>query len=138
MTADGGLWLHWPRTTMPSTPRKLTTHQKTVLIQVLLSFPEQQVIVCYDPSAADALAYAHDFLTVFKAIGWDVNGAPSEMSNGKFEGLAFVLSGKTALPPGAEALRDVLRIYGMEIAILSDSIRDLSPTGFVLAVGPQA
>ncbi len=120
---------------MPSTPRKLTTHQKTVLIQVLLSFPEQQVIVCYDPSAADALAYAHDFLTVFKAIEWDVNGAPSEMSNGKFEGLAFVLSGKTALPPGAEALRDVLRIYGMEIAILSDSIRDLSPSGFILAVG---
>ena len=47
-----------PATTMPSTPRKLTTHQKTVLIQVLLSFPEQQVTVCYDPSAADALAHA--------------------------------------------------------------------------------
>jgi hypothetical protein len=68
---------------MQPTPRKLTTHQKAVLIQVLLAFPDQQVGVCYDPSATDALSYAEDFLTVFKVIGWKVNeGAPFEAVNG--------------------------------------------------------
>jgi hypothetical protein len=64
---------------MQPIPRKLTTHQQAVLIQVLLAFPEQEVGVYYCASASDALGYAQDFLTVFKAIGWKVNeGAPSE------------------------------------------------------------
>ncbi len=49
---------------MQLTPRKLT-HQKAVLIQVLITFPDQQVGVSYSPSASDALAYAEDFLTTF-------------------------------------------------------------------------
>ncbi len=60
---------------MQSTPRKLTTHQKAVLIQVLLAFPEQQVGVCYSPKAPDALVYAQDFMTIFRAIGWKLNDA---------------------------------------------------------------
>jgi hypothetical protein len=57
--------------------RKLTLHQQSVLIQVLLVFPDQRVDICYDSSASDALAYALNFLTIFKAIGWTVH-APSE------------------------------------------------------------
>jgi hypothetical protein len=57
---------------MHPTPRRLTTHQKAVLIQVLLSFPDQHVGICYDPSASDALDFAQDFLTIFKVIGWKV------------------------------------------------------------------
>ncbi|MFZ0878760.1 MAG: hypothetical protein WA002_04655, partial [Candidatus Acidiferrales bacterium] len=79
---------------MQPTPRKLTTDQKAVLIQVLLAFPDQLVGVCYYPSASDALDYAQDFLTVFKVIGWKLNdGAPSETLNGQSTGLAFLVSG---------------------------------------------
>jgi hypothetical protein len=82
---------------MQPTPRRLTTHQKAVLIQVLLAFPDQQVGVCYYPSASDALGYAQDFLTVFNVIGWKVTGsAPSETLNGQFTGLA--LSPTTSCP----------------------------------------
>src|SRR5271156_1172073 len=67
---------------MQPTPRKLTTHQKAVLIQVLLAFPDQQVGVCCHPLATDVLSYAKDFPTVFKVTGWNVNErAPSEPSS---------------------------------------------------------
>ena len=48
--------------------RKLTTHQKAVLIQVLRTFPDERVEIRYAPEADDALGYAQDFLAVFKAI----------------------------------------------------------------------
>jgi hypothetical protein len=125
---------------MPPTPRKLTTHQKAVLIQVLLAFPDQHASVCYDPAASDALGYAEDFLTLFKVLGWRVEaGAPSAVLNAlnvQPSGLAFLVSAPTALPPSAEALRDALRIYGVEVAMLLDPARDVSSGGFVLAVGP--
>jgi hypothetical protein len=67
---------------MQPIPRRLTTHQKAVLIQVLLAIPDEEVGVYYCASASDALGYAQDFLTVFKAIGWKVNvGAPSVFSS---------------------------------------------------------
>lgn len=124
---------------MQPTPRKLTTHQKAVLIQVLLAFPGQQVGVSYYPAASDALAYAQDFLTVFKVIGWQLNdAAPSQALNCQSTGLAFVVSGQNSLPPSAEALRDVLRIYGIEAATFSDAACNMSSGGFILAIGPQA
>jgi len=123
---------------MQPTPRKLTTHQKAVLIQVLLVFPDQHVEVWHDPSASDALRYADDFLTVFKVIGWKVKeGAPRETFNGQCTGLAFVVSGQDGLPVGAEALRDALRIYGIEIATISDPTCSITAGGFVLAVGRE-
>jgi hypothetical protein len=119
-------------------PRKLTTHQKAVLIQVLLTFPDEEVGVSYCPSASDALGYAQDFLTIFKVIGWRVNaGAPSESLSGEFIGLAFVTA-ERSLPPVAEALRDTLRIYGIEVATLSDPSCNTPPGGFILSVGAQA
>jgi len=129
-------------TAMPPTPRKLTTHQKAVLIQVLLAFPDQHVSVCYDPSVGDALGYAEDFLTLFKVLGWRVEaGAPSNFSNAlnvQPSGLAFLVSATSSLPPSAEALRDALRIYGIEIATLLDPARNVASGGFVLAIGPAA
>lgn len=122
---------------MQPTPRKLTTLQKAVLIQVLRGFPDQQVGVCYYPTASDALGYAQDFLTIFKVIGWKVNdGAPSEACQST--GLAFVVSGQGSLPPSAEALRDALRIYGIEVATFCDPACDAKPGGFILAIGPAA
>ena len=127
---------------MPPTARKLTTHQKAVLIQVLLAFPDQHVSVCYDPSVGDALGYAEDFLTLFKVLGWRVEaGAPSNFSNAlnvQPSGLAFLVSATNSLPPSAEALRDALRIYGIEIATLLDPARNVASDGFVLAIGPAA
>lgn len=127
---------------MPPTQRKLTTHQKAVLIQVLLAFPEQQVSVCYDSSVNDALGYAEDFLTIFKVLGWRAEaGAPSSLLyalNVQPSGLTFLVSASSSLPPCAEALRDALRIYGIEVATSLDPTRTVSSGGFVLAIGPAA
>jgi hypothetical protein len=124
---------------MQPTPRKLNTLQKAVLIQVLREFPDQQVGVCYDPSASDALSYAQDFLTVFTVIGWKVtDGVPREASNGQSAGLAFVVQRESDLPPSAEAFRDALRIYEIEVETLSDPTCKTNAGGFILSVGPQA
>ena len=124
---------------MQPTPRKLTTLQIAVLIRVLREFPDQRVDLCYHPSATDALGYAHDFLTVFKAIGWNVNrDAPIEFVNSQVMGLAFVVSGQGSLPPSAEALRDTLRIYGIEVATLYDPAYNTESGGFILTIGPPA
>jgi hypothetical protein len=117
------------------TPRKLTLHQQAVLIQVLLMFPDQHVDVRYCPSASDALGYAQDFLTIFKVIGWKVQ-APSENLIAQ-PCLAFVLGEQGILPPSAEALRDALRIYGIEVATFCDPARETTSADFVLVVGPE-
>jgi hypothetical protein len=122
---------------MQATPRKLTTHQKAVLIQVLLTFRDQQVGVCYSPTATDALAYAQDFLTIFKTIGWTVNDAEAAEVAGQFTGLALIVNRRASLPPGAEALRDTLRIYGIEVETFCDSTRDIASGSFVLAIGSR-
>jgi hypothetical protein len=122
---------------MASTARKLTMHQKAVLIQVLLAFPEQQVAVQYFPSGGNALAYARDFVTIFKAVGWkvDESGSADRARTAQAGGLALVVSQERRLPPAAEALRDALRIYGIEAETLSDSGGDVAPGDFVLSVG---
>ena len=123
---------------MQPTPRSLTTHQKAVLIQVLLAFPDQEVGVCYDPSVSDALGYAQDFVTVFSVIGWKVNdGAPSETLNSQSTGLAFVVCPESSLPPSAEALRDALRIYGIEVETFCDPTCNIASGSFILSIGPQ-
>jgi hypothetical protein len=124
---------------MQPIPRKLTTDQKAILIQVLVAFPNQQVDVSYHPAASDARDYAQDFLTVFKVIGWKVSdGAPFESLSGKSSGLAFVVSEPDSLPPSAEALRDALRVFGIEVATIANSAYGTPPGGFVLSVGPRA
>jgi hypothetical protein len=124
---------------MQPLPRKLTTDQKAVLIQVLVAFPDQQVDVTYHPAACDARDYAQDFLTVFKVIGWKVSdGAASESLNRKSSGLAFVIGEQGSLPPSAEALRDALRVFGVEVATISDPACSIGPSGFILSVGPRA
>ena len=123
---------------MQLTPRKLTTHQKAVLIHVLITFPDQEVRVTYSPSASDALGYAQDFLTIFNAIGWSVDGgAPRETLKGESTGLALVVSAEGSLPPSAEAFRDALRIFGIEVATLYDPSCAVGSGGFILAIGPQ-
>jgi hypothetical protein len=124
---------------MQPIPRKLTTDQKAVLIQVLLAFPGQQVGVTYYPLASDAQDYAQDFLTLFTVIGWKVNaGAPSESFGRQSSGLAFVVSEEGGLPPGAEALRDALRVFGVEVVTISDPDYSAAPGGFILSVGAPA
>ena len=124
---------------MPSTPRKLTTHQKAVLIQVLLAFPEQSVAVHYSPSASDALTYAQDFLTIFKAVGWRVNDAEfAKPSAARGAGLAVVVSQDHSVPPGAEALRDALRIYGIEVETICDPAGNSAAGSFVFSISSDA
>ena len=111
-------------------------HQKAVLIQVLLAFPEQRVAVQYFPSASDALAYAQDFLTIFKAVGWKVDNVESaERATAHAGGLALVVSQDRRLPPAAEALRDALRIYGIEAETVSDPSEYIAAGDFALRVG---
>jgi len=93
--------------------RKLTTHQKAVLIQVLRTFPDERVEIRYAPEADDALWYAQDFLSIFKAIGWDVTGPQAE-GLGNRSALALLVC-DAKLPACAEALRDALRIYDIAV-----------------------
>jgi hypothetical protein len=74
---------------MRPTPRRLTTHQKAVLIQVLLSFPDQRVGVRYCPSASDALDYVRDFLTISRVLGRTVNDCAPSALTGRSTGLAL-------------------------------------------------
>lgn len=123
---------------METSPRRLSTHQKAVLIQVLLTFPAQRVNVCYQRAASDAFDYAQDFLTIFKVIGWDVQeGAPSENWNRDAAGLSLVVPAPGSLPVGAEALRDALRIYGIEVATVCDPACGMSAGGFIFSVGAR-
>jgi hypothetical protein len=118
------------------TTRKLTMHQKAVLIQVLLPFAEQRVTVQYSDAAGDALAYAADFLTVFKSVGWSVNDTQSsDRPTAQSTGLALVVSKDHRLPPGAEAFRDALRIYGIEVETVSDAGGNVAAGSFVLSIG---
>lgn len=120
---------------LQSTPRKLTTHQKAVLIQVLRTFPGERVGICYATSASDAHTYAQDFLSVFKAIGWDVDGPEAaDLSPGEWSGLALI-GNEAGLPPCAEALRDALRIYGIEVKTPVSRARNVAAWRFVLQVG---
>lgn len=118
-----------------SNQRKLTTHQKAVLIQVLRVFPDERVSIRYSPSAVDGHVYARDFLSVFRAIGWEVNDpeAAEELTE-EPSGLA-VIANEAELPPCAEALRDALRIFGVEVQTLCAGTRNVGNGRFVLRVG---
>ncbi|MGA9729637.1 MAG: hypothetical protein WA690_21695 [Candidatus Acidiferrales bacterium] len=123
---------------METNARKLSTHQKAVLIQVLLTFPAQRVNVCCQREASGAFEYAQDFLTIFKVIGWDVQeGAAVANWNGETAGLSMVVASPGSLPVGAEALRDVLRIYGIEVATVCDPKCGVSAGGFIFNVGAR-
>jgi hypothetical protein len=123
---------------MPPSPRRLTTHQQAVLIQVLLAFPDQRVALHYSPQADDALSYARDFLAVFKAVGWHVHDPEATKgSAAPAVGLAF-LSADHRLPPSADALRDALRIYAIEVASACGSRVNMTSNGFVLQIGSAA
>ena len=120
-----------------SNRRKLTTHQKAVLIQVLRAFPDERVSVCYSTSVSDGRAYAQDFLSVFKAIGWKVNGPePTEARMEEASGLALLVDA-AELPPCAEAFRDALRIYGIELKTQCAEAQNEAESGFVLLVGQE-
>lgn len=114
--------------------RRLTTHQQAVLIQVLLAFPDETVRVRYLPSATDALNYANDFSTIFKAVNWNVVPVePAEVLPYSSSGLTIVVRGE-GLPPSAEALRDALRIYGIEAQVARDQSSLCGSSNFALAV----
>ncbi len=124
--------------TPQASPRKLTTHQKAVLIQVLRVFPEQKMCVCYRPDAGDAQAYARDFLAVFKAVGWEADEI--ELAAGAREpaGLAIGVSREDAIPHASLALRDALLIYHIEAKIFCDPARNIEAGTFALIVGAPA
>ena len=115
--------------------RKLTTHQEAVLIQVLRTFPNERVDLRYSPDSDDALPYAENFLAVFKAILWDVEGPHADPSAPV--GLTLVSGVNSGLPPCAEALRDALRIYAIETRVQQKDGRDATPVSFTLIIGPR-
>ena len=115
-------------------PRRLTTHQQAVLIQVLLAFPDEAVSLRYWPPASDALNYADDFSTIFKAVNWTVVSAePAEDLPHSSSGLTIVVR-EEKLPPSAEALRDALRIYGIETQVARDESNLCGSSNFALVV----
>ena len=123
---------------MQAPARKLTTHQQAVLIQVLLAFPEQRVAIQTSPSAGDAAAYAQNFLAIFKACGWNVDpDAQGTVSGVETPGLAIVVQEDHHLPASAEALRDALRIYQMEVGTVCEPASPIDPGAFVLRIGAQ-
>lgn len=101
----------------------------TVLIQVLRTFPNERVVILYSASAGDAKAYALNFMAIFKAIGWDVRGPEAADSPaGGSAALALLVSEGDGLPACAEALRDALRIYEIEVETRAAG-GDLVPAG---------
>lgn len=119
----------------PAPSRKLTTHQQAVLIQVLLAFPEQKVGIEHC-DAGDAASYARDFLTIFNAVRWDVAELGlARVPSAHADGLAIVVNAMQKVPAGAEALRDALRIYGIEVETVRDSAREIVAGGFIFSVG---
>jgi hypothetical protein len=130
------MWHFWPMRQPGVAHRKLTTHQKAVLIQVLRVFPDQHVSLTYYPAANDALSYARDFLSIFKAIGWEVSDPEFNMIRRESSaGLALVSGREGCLPPCAEALRDALRIYGIEVETFVDTTSEITPGSFILNIG---
>ena len=61
----------------------------------------------------------------------------SENWNGETAGLSLVVAAPGSLPVGAEALRDVLRIYGIEVATVCDPECGMSAGGFIFSVGAR-
>jgi len=114
--------------------RKLTTHQQAVLIQVLLTFSHEPVGVLYAPLAEDARSYAEDFLTIFKAINWTVSDLETSDHLPVVRGQLAILVKEGQSPPSAEALRDALRIYGIEAEFLRDPADLCAGRNFVLLV----
>ena len=121
---------------MHAPARRLTTHQQAVLIQVLLAFPEQRVGIQTSSSATDAGGYAENFLAIFKACGWNIDsGAAHSISGVESPGLAIVVRDDHRLPPGAEALRDALRIYQVEVGTVCEPESKIDAGAFILRVG---
>jgi|HubBroStandDraft_6_1064221.scaffolds.fasta_scaffold21333_4 hypothetical protein len=121
---------------MQSTPRKLTTHQKAVLIQALAMFPEQQAGIFYSPTSSDAQAYAQEFLTIFKAVGWTVaDPEPTEIARVQSANLTVIVSDEATLPPAAEALHDTLQIFRMNVEVSRDFTHKIASGSFILAIG---
>jgi hypothetical protein len=118
-------------------PRKLTTHQKAVLIQVLRTFPDERVEIRYATEASDALAYAQDFLSIFKAIGWNVAAPDAKplAAKDRLSPLAALIADRN-LPACAEALRDALRIYEIELTTHPHATDASAAHTFTLWVGP--
>jgi hypothetical protein len=123
--------------TQEQNARKLTTHQKAVLIQVLRTFPDERVEIRYAAEAADAYAYAQDFLSIFKAIGWDVAGPEAKplAATNRLPNLALLVPGGH-LPACTEALRDALLIYEIELTTHSRAADASAIHTFTLWVGP--
>ena len=118
--------------------RKLTTHQKAVLIQVLRTFPDERVEIRYAPEADDALSYAQDFLSIFKAIGWDVT-EPEAEGLGNRSALALLVR-DAKLPACVEALRDALRIYEIAVETQCDARQSrphIYPVGWHSSLRPK-
>ena len=113
--------------------RKLTTHQEAVLIQVLRTFPNERVEIRYAPDADDTLSYAENFLAVFKAILWDVEGPLADPSAPV--GLTLVAGASCGLPPCAEALQDALRIYAIDTRVQQNDGRAATSVSFTLIIG---
>lgn len=114
--------------------RKLTTHQKAVLIQVLRTFPGECVRVCYSAAASGGQTYAEDFSCVFRAIGWDVEGPEAdETASTTACGVALVVN-EPEPPPCAAALRDALLIYGIEADVQCADAGKTGRHSFVLRV----
>ncbi len=125
-----------PATETQQLARKLTVLQKAVLIQVLSAYPGQEINVSYDSGLDDASRYAQEFAIVFKAAGWQVN-AIEERSDQRSVGLEIAVSPKDQMPPAALALRDALRIYGIEAKELFNPDANVKTGCFELIVGAK-
>ena len=92
--------------------------------------PDQRVGIFYSAAAEDGQTYAMEFMAIFKAIGWDVTGPEASQDiAGDSGGLAFVVGEGGWLPACAEALRDALRIYEIEVGTRTEKGRELRRMG---------
>ncbi|MGC2259735.1 MAG: hypothetical protein WA594_15610 [Candidatus Sulfotelmatobacter sp.] len=77
--ADGTRWQWYVGQSKSADSAEIDYTSEGGSVCVLLAFPDQQVGICYDPSATAALSYTKRFFTVYTVIGWNVNErAPSQ------------------------------------------------------------
>jgi hypothetical protein len=124
--------------------RGLDEPQRKALIKALSPFRGQNVRVVAVLGSDDALAYAHAFVSVFKAAGWNVN--PSSPSQAVYDrnpvGLEATLNEQEvaagAVPESYEALLAVLGRLGLanpKVAYMNSQ----APKGFIeFRVGSKA
>jgi hypothetical protein len=97
---------------------------------------DDQISFEFRNGSDDGRSYAEDFLSVFKAIGWEVDGPETAHEpTGASSRTSPLIANNAGLPPCAEALHDALQIYGIEVEVECSGSGNVPNGTFLLRIG---